>query len=243
MKPTRKCIADMQAHALAEFPREACGLIVRGRYLPQANTAADPLNDFIVADGVWRSYEGRVQAVVHSHPHRASDPEAARIMPWPSKSDMQGQIATAVPWIIIATDGIRASEPIIWGDEHDVPELIGREFRHGVTDCYALVRDCYRTRYGVLLPEVPRDNAWWDAGENLYLDNLERNGFVRIDAGELKPGDGVLMQIRSPVPNHAGVVVENGLVLHHLQDRLSRREPLGPWMKHVTHALRHRSLA
>jgi len=58
-------------------------------------------------------------------------------------------------------------------------------------------------------------------------------------SGSVAPlGDVFLAQVRAPVPNHGGVYLDGGLILHHLEGRLSRREPLGPWRRFVTHALR-----
>lgn len=227
------CLQAMQAHALRDYPRESCGVIVDGDYLPLENRAADPHRDFAIADDEYRRLSGRIQAVVHSHPNGPLHP---------SRADMEGQVATDVPWIIVPTDGNACAPPIQWGDEAETPDPVGREFRHGVTDCYALVRDHYRLAHGIRLPEVPRDDEWWNQGGNLYLEHFERAGFRRIELAELRVGDAVLMQVRSPVPNHAAVLVEPDLILHHLQSRLSRREPLGPWLRFVTHALRHRDI-
>jgi cell wall-associated NlpC family hydrolase len=48
------------------------------------------------------------------------------------------------------------------------------------------------------------------------------------------------MQVASPVPNHAAVYLGDGLILHHLQGRLSSRDVYGGyWQKVTTHALRH----
>ena len=78
-----------------------------------------------------------------------------------------------MPWGIIPTDGERVGDPIMWGDQLPIAPLIGREFRHGTSDCYTLVRDAYRLgkdgmkEHGIdgwpldpiQLPEVPRDDS------------------------------------------------------------------------------------
>jgi len=59
-------------------------------------------------------------------------------------------------------------------------------------------------------------------------------------ADELKVGDCFLMQVASPVPNHAAIYLGDGLILHHLQGRLSSRDVYGGyWQKVTTHILRH----
>lgn len=227
-------LAAMKSHALSEYPRESCGFVVNGDYVPLINRAANPEAEFKIGEEDYiRNHEG-LQAVVHSHPNGPY---------YPSAADMRGQVDTDVPWAIIATDGERASDPVVWGDPARRPALIGREFLHGVTDCYSLCRDYYALEHGIAIPEFPRDDNWWNSGGNLYLDHFAEAGFFEIDRAELRPGDAVLMSVLASVPNHAGVAVADGLLLHHLPKRLSRREPLGPWARQITHCLRHRELA
>lgn len=224
------CRAAFEAHALRDFPRESCGVIAGGAYVPLPNAAADPQHTFVIPDDAWALWRDKAEAVVHSHPNGPAHP---------TRSDMEGQIATDIPWVIVATDGVACADPIVWGDGTARPGLIGRSFVHGVTDCYALIRDYFHQERGIRLPDFPRDDSWWTEGGNLYLENFGRAGFTMVPLEDLAAGDAVLMQVRAPVPNHAGVVLGDGLILHHLQERLSRREPLGPWLRFVTHALRY----
>lgn len=229
-----EAIAAMKSHAIAEYPREACGFVVSGKYIPLANRHGNPEAEFEISEGDYLLHREGIEAIVHSHPNGPF---------YPSKKDMVGQISSDVPWAIIVTDGERASDPVVWGDDaHLQAELIGREFAHGITDCYSLCRSYFWIEHGILLPEVAREDAWWTQGENLYLENFAAAGFVEITADELRRGDAVLMNILSPISNHAGIAVGDGLLLHHLPRRLSRREPLGPWMRQVTHCLRHKDL-
>lgn len=231
---TADAILAMKRHALADYPRESCGLVVAGTYRPLPNRATDPAARFRIDDGDYLAHAGAIEAIVHSHPDGPLHPSAA---------DMRGQIDSAVPWAILATDGERCSEPILWGEGVPVPDLIGREFRHGVTDCYALVRDWFQLERGIRLPDFPRDDEWWHDGKNLYLDHFADVGFSVVRSGEALTGDVALMTVLSPVPNHAGVVIDGDMLLHHLPRRLSRREPFGPWHRQIVHILRHKDLA
>lgn len=149
---------------------------------------------------------------------------------------------TALPWLIVnyPTGAHKLITPEGWK-----APLIGREFRHGVLDCYTLVRDYYRT-LAIDLPDFDRDDDWWLKGGDLYRMNFEAVGFVMIGDGtcrDLRVNDGVLLQIASPVPNHAGVLCADGQILQHCQGRLSSRDVYGGyWRHHTTHVLRHRSL-
>jgi uncharacterized protein YjbI with pentapeptide repeats len=93
---------------------------------------------------------------------------------------------------------------------------------------------------GVTLPDYVRFDEWWKRGENLYLENFAAAGFSVIDSADLHPGDCFLMQVASPVPNHAAVYLGDDMILHHLQGRLSSRDVYGGyWQKNTTHILRY----
>ena len=50
------------------------------------------------------------------------------------------------------------------------------------------------------------------------------------------------MQLESPVPNHAGIYLGDGVVLHHVQGRLSSRDVYGGYYQKVTaKVLKHES--
>lgn len=226
------------AHAAEEYPREACGLIVRGKgYVRCENAAEDPERHFALPAAALDMHRGAL-AVVHSHP---DGPE------YPSAADMTGQMNTALPWgLCVVTEDGTVSKPFYWGDSLTPPPLIGREFRHGPSgtdgrgDCYALIRDWYRLEKGIILPDFARDDAWWESGENLYSDHFADAGFVEIPASEAKDGDVFMMKIQSDVINHAGILTGGSqLILHHLSGRLSRQEPMGRWYKFITKWVRY----
>lgn len=213
-------------HAIKQYPRESCGLIINDKYNPTRNMAKDPKSDFLISRATWKrlANKGEVQAVVHSHPDGPAEP---------SRSDMRGQVSTEVPWGIVvptiptAEDETkpRVIDGFWWGDFLLDEPLIGRSFRHGVRDCYSLVRSWWWQERKVLLPEYPRDMEWWDQGEDMYSKGFEAAGFRPLAIGEQpEKGDGFLAQIRSPVPNHAGVYLGDALILHHVMGQLSRRD-------------------
>jgi proteasome lid subunit RPN8/RPN11 len=233
---TKNAIAN---HALAEYPRECCGLIVlRGDaeiYVPCRNMAATPTEQFAMAPEDYAHAEdcGAVVAVVHSHPGAPARPSVAdRAMCEQSGVER---------WVIVSL-GVQADGAIAIDDWHEFgpsgygAPLIGRQFAHGVHDCYALIRDWYRLERGVGLTDFDRVDGWWDDGaSNLYLDNFAAAGFV--DAGqdaEPQVGDVLLMQIRSKngVPNHAGIYLGDSVFLHHMHGRLSGRAVWGGMWAH-----------
>lgn len=229
-------IQKAKDHARQEYPKESCGLVVNDEYIAVFNKHPDPENHFEIDMAVYREYaEEDIQAIVHSHPNGPLHP---------TKTDAEQQIATAKPWIIIPLDDTRVGDPIVFGDEVPMAPLIGRKFMHYVADCYTLVRDTYRLGKDALkeqdvtdewpfdpieLDPFPRDDEWWKNADDLYNENYAKQGFVPVNQWEVLPGDIFLASINSDKYNHGGLLIAEGLLLHHLPHRLSRREPSGIW--------------
>lgn len=221
----------MISHAKDEYPKEACGLVVGGEYHPCENISTQGADAFQISGERWAELEdiGPIEAVFHSHPDWVSTP---------SEADRASCEGSGVPWLIVSirdgkADGWSMIEPV----GHQTP-LIGRAFVHGVHDCLAIILDYYKRERGVDLGSYDRKDNWWNEGGNLYLENLPRAGFVQVFAPE--QGDVILMQVRSPVPNHAGIFLADGIIaaepehypapgtiLHHMHGRDSRRDIYG----------------
>jgi cell wall-associated NlpC family hydrolase len=147
--------------------------------------------------------------------------------------------ASGVPWFIVSYPNGQWFE---LSPKGYVAPLVGREWSHGVLDCYSIVRDWYAQERGLSLPDFQRFDEWWRRGENLYVDNFGAAGFAVVEPDDLLVGDVFLMQVHSEVPNHAAIYLGDGLILHHLQGRLSSRDVYGGyWQKITTHTLRHQS--
>lgn len=240
MKLTAELIAAINKHALAEFPKECCGLIAGGLYFPCQNIADDPQKDFVIAPGAQVAVvqSGRViEAVVHSHPNGPL---------FPSEADMKGQLFTKLPWVLVATDGEKVSPPEIWGDGLEIVPVLGRSFMHGVRDCYSLVRDVFRLGKegmaaqgidwpfpSIILPDFARTDGWWGdtqkVNQSLYEDNFALAGFKRITREQARAGDAMLIKMRAKTPNHSALLLADGTILHHLPMRLSGRVAAGMW--------------
>jgi cell wall-associated NlpC family hydrolase len=123
---------------------------------------------------------------------------------------------------------------------------VGRQYTHGVLDCYQVIVDHYQRTLGITLPDFARTDEWWLKGADLYVQNFEKAGFVCVGDGshrDIHLNDCLLMQMFSPVPNHAAVMVDDNIILQHVAHRLSSRDVYGGyWRKNTTHVLRHRSL-
>lgn len=224
----------IREHAKSCFPEESCGVVIvragKALYWPCVNQADAPDRHFVLSprDMVQAQEQGEVLAIVHSHPNQAPDP---------SEADLVGCEASGLPWVIVnwPTGQLHVFEP----SGYEAP-LVGRNFHHGVLDCYSLLRDYYRRELGIALPDFQRDAQWWLKGHNLYLDHFEEAGFVEVDPQSLQMHDVLLMQVGSPVINHAAIYVGDQQILQHCAGRLSSRDVYGGgWQRASRMALRH----
>ena len=64
-----KLIVEMAAHALRDYPREACGVILKDfTYVPCLNLSNEPTLSFILDPGALIEYDERIWGIFHSHP-------------------------------------------------------------------------------------------------------------------------------------------------------------------------------
>lgn len=226
-------------HAASQPDQEICGLVRAGAknafYQPCQNSAADPRREFKI-DLLDDGYDDTVLAVVHSHPFGPA---------YPSKLDMAQQIASRLPWGIAVLQP-HEDEGVFWFGGKPA-DLMTRPFRHGVTDCYGLVRDWYALHRGLVLIDRPRQWDWWNDGEDFYAANFAKAGFTMLaEDAPLKIGDVGFASILSPVINHAVIWLGDGLILHHLAgrngfdpSRLPRREPVNRWWRYIQSWVRY----
>ena len=253
----RSLYQAMEAHAREALPEPASGAVfgTDGAFAwhPVTEVADRSREAFRIDAAALRRLErthGPLLAVVHTHPS-AEGQEIDPLLFTPSASEMRAQASLAVPFGIVVCSRQRCFEPFWFGDQCPMPPLLDRPFRHGVTDCYSLIRDWYRQERQVLLPEFPRDWDWWrEDGQDLYRTGFGQAGFHPIDREEAGEGDVVLFRMRSPVPNHGGVVLNREWMLHHPASvrpydtmRISHHGSLLRWARHATHWIRHDTAA
>lgn len=221
------------AHAAAEFPKECCGLIVakgdKTHIVRAKNIDPHPERDFTLDPQAWLEVQDdeEVVGIYHSHPRGNAEP---------SEADKVSCEKTNLPWHIVSwpAGGYVVHNPCGYKAPYT-----GRPFVHGLLDCYSLIRDWYEGEKGITLPDYPREHEWWNKGFDLYQNYYAEAGFERRGPGEVpQPGDVLLMQVRSKVPNHGAIYLGDGKILHHPCDRLSGIEVYGGlWYKSTTHVL------
>jgi proteasome lid subunit RPN8/RPN11 len=220
------------AHAEAEYPRESCGVVVGRRYFPCRNIAETPEEHFQMHPDDYRQAleAGEPTLIIHSHPDYPCRP---------SDADRLGCEESGLPWGIIEVYAGKATQCFVWEPSGFELPLMGRPFIHGLSDCLSVVLDYYKRERGVDLGAYTREDDWWHAGKDYYRELLPAAGFAPV-SGALQQGDVVLMQIRAPVPNHAGVYLADGIlqtepqhypapgcILHHMYGQDSKRDPYG----------------
>ena len=219
-------------------PQESAGLIIRGHYTPCKNLSKTPDRAFALDPADVASPD--VDAIVHSHPGGPA---------CPSHEDMQQQILSGLPWVIVSVPTLSSlcrEDMFVFGLPPKLDLMVG--YRHGVTDCFSLIRAYYAEVMGINLPEIPRGWGWWHDGGDHYSAQYERLGFTPLTPTETQqPGDVFLARIRAPVINHGGIWLGDGLVLHHLAGRLPhdptrlpRKEPCARWYPFIRTWLRFR---
>jgi len=227
------------------YPRECCGVIVNDEYIACTNIATDDAQfEICPRDLVRASKRGAIVAYVHSHPDGSTD------------ATMPDRVQMAhhnLPWVI--TNG--AEFAIHNATDYQAP-LLGREYHHGLLDCYTLIQDYYARELGIALGDYSRVDRWWESAKaaSLYVDNFKAEGFVEVD--NLQPHDVLLCRLgRTEHVNHAAVFIGDGhltseqtpsvvgdnLILHHPYNRESLREIYGEqWQQRTAMIIRHKSI-
>ena len=214
----------IREHAIQEYPRECCGLVVirrgKAKYHPCTNIA-DGEYSFVIEPTEFTklSLSGDIQFVVHSHPTGNE----------PSEHDIAVCDSLKIPYLIYYVE--YDSCHIIYPKEYNT--LFGREYVFGVTDCFEAARDWYLLQ-GIVTP--PRalhwEDDWWEKDKDYIGQEITNWPFKKVD--NIEPGDLLTFKVLSTVPNHLAVYIGDDLIFHHAFGRLSCRESLYPlWAPHL----------
>jgi proteasome lid subunit RPN8/RPN11 len=206
----------IKAHAMAEYPRESCGIVVGDQYVPCENIHPEPLKAFRIDPDITDplTVAGTLQAIVHSHP---DGPNFA------SEADQQGQIDMDIPWGIVPVignqaDAVVACDILWWGDSLPVAPLERRMFIWGIFHCYELYRHWMKLNRGVLPPTFACPHDFIERNINFFTDHIEASGHINLgkpDICDLQVGDILIGKLYGKHPNHCGVYVGDDMILHH----------------------------
>ena len=217
------------AHAKEQDPKESCGLLIeikgKEKYFPCKNLSNWSNQCFIIDPVDYAKAEdtGKILAVIHSHP---------TTQPVASQADMISCEDTNLPWHIVnpKTEQWGYYEPSGYK-----PPLIGRHWVWGITDCWALVRDWYKEKKGIILRDWERPITPEEfIADPMFERCAWRTGFRQLRPEEkLENGDLLFMSILTSGLNHVAIFID-GDVLHHLADRISCKEPYNRWFLKCT---------
>lgn len=238
-EPLKEAIRE---HAREAYPEEACGFVVRSakdkmRVVRSPNLAADKQRYFRTCPKLWRELEDAGEEILAGYNSHPNGPARA------SDGDKTAAEKEQIPLIIL---GWPINEWEVYQPSGWRAKLIGRPFVHGVLDCFSLARDYYEEKLGIEIPDYYREDDWWFKGQDLYMEKFEEAGFVRVDDGP-REHDALLIQTpKSPVANHCAIYLGDGLIMHHVQNRVSKVEPYvaqrGDYARGVRAIVRHKSL-
>lgn len=233
--------------ARSHYPNEICGAILASREpVLLDNLAPDPENYFVLPPQFHQLND--VACVFHSHTN--GNPEF-------SLQDIAcAKEIGEYDWYLVCVDDRESSVENVAEDyivvnpkkRRDIP-YIGRNFRYGLADCYALCREYYLNEFDIILNDYPRskEDEWMRPDFNMFgAENLKREGFKLIEDDSHKVGDFLVMQLANALhPNHLAMMLEPGrlIFIHHLAYQLSKREVWdGYFAKHTVSRWRHQDV-
>lgn len=253
MRLTKALKEAIIEHAAKEYPKECCGVVVNKEYIPCRNVAEDPLNFFSIdpIDLVRAETKGTIDAYVHSHPNGVAEPSE------PDRVQMNKHNKV---WLICGYTPDETIEVKKHTPTDYILPLIGRNYYHGLQDCYTLIKDYYYRELNIVLNDYDRSDNWWlkESNKSLYLDNFKNEGFLEVKDDTILKHDVILFKLgRTFHINHAGIflgdgdlksevttkVIGNSLFIHHPYNKLSVREIYGDiWNKRKVYVIRHKDL-
>ena len=245
MNPVIENLGEMNAHFMSCYPEEGCGVVLNKKFVSCDNVAEDRENDFRIRRGDYLKHElnSKIEAVVHSH--TITGPTHNFDQRTPSMADMAGQKSTAVPWGIVACEGENVTIPLWFGLDMPAP-IEGRFYVHNVYDCLTCVLDYLKINFGISCESVPRPMEWDALSKNLIVDNVETCGFEFLPSStkqsDLRHGDAILFKIQANYVNHCGVITEDGMFMHQLQGRFTKKDHIAKWNKQIAMYVRHKEL-
>ena len=208
------------------YPEEGCGLLInkRGKIIWKfcKNIADDKKETFQIdpKEYVEARLSGDIYAIVHSHPDISCEP---------SEADIKASDHLGIPYIIYS---LPDAEKFVYTPKKLSNSLLGREYDFGNYDCWSLVRDYYRQELDIELPMLEFEDDWWEKGLNYFKDLPDSFGFQKVSSPQKH--DVIIFNMMSPIGNHCGIYLDEGVFLHHAVNRLSCRESLySGWNKWI----------
>ena len=219
--------AAIKAHALGDFPREACGIVVktpseRLLAIRLPNSHPQPEKSFLVHPSAFKeALQNPLVYVYHSHPYTKA------VF---SPADVKMIEDTGYAGLVYSVLEDAFAECVPSGIE--MP-LEGRHFCFGVFDCVTLVNDYYRKKFNVKFPLHLTSLSDITVGVQEIDQHIIDRNLSRVD--NPKEGDIILMSLtKNQRVSHCAIYLGDGLMLHQLINRTSCKEVYGGHWKNAT---------
>jgi len=226
--------SEIKSHARSEAPKECCGFIIDdfGVYkVKNSSSQKDKRFKISAQDYVAATRLGKICAVYHSHPTTE-----AKF----SEYDKFNSTNHKITYILFALkdNSFTQFDPSL----SEFNEYIGRSFKIGETDCFALIKDFYEKELNINLNNYHRDENWKSYLNELFDKNFIEEGFEEV--GDLQKYDCILTKSRINGPSsHIAIYLGAGLMLHQPQGSYSRVEEYSNRHKKITNKIiRHNEL-
>ena len=233
--------SEIIEYCKSKYPEEeSCGIVIvkngRFKFIPCSNAVTSKKDETFAIhplDYAKASDEGVIYCIVHSHVKCD-----ATFSYW----DQEFQKKQGTPWFLVGLLDGNVTTAWLKHEKEEQP-LFGRKYVWQIYDCYSFIRDYYKQKYEIDLPDFYRDFEFWKTGKELYLDNFEAAGFTEVHMESLQEGDVILLQLGSDVTSHGGVYVGGNRIAHHVNGRLSSVDIYGTFYQdRTTRIVRHKEM-
>ena len=213
---------------------EICGFILsspEGPVIePAKNCAEIPASQFRfeAAEYLRQSNSGKLIGLYHSHPSTSSALSTA------------DKVLAESYQLPLAVYSVPEDAFNIYTPNGYIVPLVGRSFVLGCHDCASLVLDYYRQELKIELPDMEHSVQCLVTGWSGFRSYLGANGFRAVQVPQKH--DVLLMALGESkgLPNHAGIFLGDGRMLHQLMGRVSEHTCYGRyWQDHTVYIARH----
>lgn len=230
----------IQNHAKADFPKEACGIIVEKDSAAIAikcdNMSINPEESFLLSIPQVKKFAQNFKIVGYYHSHPKDNPVG--------DIDIMVSEKTKLNCIMFNCVTNQFSEYIPKGI---FISYLNRPFLYGIFDCLTLIIDYYQNQLNLKVNDIDhphRINPYLgkDVKAPILKEHFINNGFQ--EAGTLKKHDVILTKTyQMKTPTHCLVYLGENKILHHPAGQFSLKEEYNNSLKQrAVHILRHKAL-
>lgn len=235
-------IEAIKVHAYLNMLEENCGIVINDEVIQGKNVHEDKRNHFLLDNSTFQMMLRAIDKgdrVITYHTHVTAKEN------YFSANDAIKIVENNIPALLYN----HATKKVFYRDPTLIRPYIDRQWIPIFQNCYTLVSDWIDREMGIRMDhfQLFSEDEWFDPKWNRFVENLGDQGFKQFDKDiDKKRGDFILMTIGDVAnPNHIAVMVNEtkNLILHHLQDHLSKYANYGEEKRKYTHSIwRHESL-